>query len=64
MTASDAAELGSLVHALEEIERRIVAMTAHYGGGRRDDVLAALFTAERALRAAVRDVEAARRLLR
>jgi len=59
---SDAAELSSLSTALSELERRLVAIAGHYDGTDRDDLQAALFEAERQLRAAHRSVERAARL--
>jgi hypothetical protein len=59
---SDSAELAALATAVDEIQRRLAAVTARYEGTTRDDVLGALFEAERQLRAAGREVQRAARL--
>jgi hypothetical protein len=56
---SDAAELSSLVTALHDVEHRIVAIAGHYQGTTRDDLLAELYEAERAVRALIRHVQRA-----
>jgi hypothetical protein len=58
----DAAELSSLATTLGELERRLGALGQSYEGRDRDDVVAALFDAERNVRAAARSVERARLL--
>jgi hypothetical protein len=57
--ASDAAELSSVATAVTEIEDRVRAMAARYEGTKRDDLLHALYDAERQLRAALRSLERA-----
>ena len=57
---ADAAALSSLATTLTELERRVGQLGQSYEGSDRDDVMAALFDAERNLRAAVRSVETAR----
>ena len=61
---SDAAELSSLVTTLTDLERRLGQLGQAYEGTDHDDVVAALFDAERTVRAAARSVERARRGLR
>jgi hypothetical protein len=56
----DAAELSSLVTTLTELERRLGQLGQEYEDSDHDDVVAALFDAERTVRAAVRSVERAR----
>jgi hypothetical protein len=56
---SDAAELSALAGSLEEIGRRLAAVAARYEQPPRDDVLGALYDAERNLRTARRRVEVA-----
>ena len=58
----EAAELSSLGTTLSELERRLGALGKSYEGTDRDDVVAALFDAERNVRAAARSVERARLL--
>jgi len=58
----DAAELSSLATTLGELERRLGDLGQSYEGTDHDDVVAALFDAERNVRAAARNVERARRL--
>jgi hypothetical protein len=53
---SDAAELSSLTTTLREVEDRIAAIARHHEGTPRDDLLAALYEAERNLRAASRSL--------
>jgi hypothetical protein len=62
--AADAAELSSLTTTLAELERRIAAIAGRWEGTNHDDAVAALYDAERTLRAATRAVERASRLLR
>jgi hypothetical protein len=45
-------ELSSIEFQLEELERRVHAITQAYEGAKRADVLAALYEAERALKTA------------
>jgi hypothetical protein len=59
----DAAELSSLATTLSDLERRLGALGVAYEGTEHDDVVAALFDAERTVRAAVRSVERARQAL-
>ena len=59
----DAAELSSLVTTLTELERRLGALGVAFEGTGHDDVVAALFDAERTVRAAGRSVERARKAL-
>ena len=54
--SADRAELSALTTAVEELTKRITLIIERYSGGVRDDVLAALEGAERAL------VQASRRL--
>jgi hypothetical protein len=60
--ASDAAELSSIAGALDDLERRLAGIAEHYRGTERDDLLGALYEAERTLRATLRQVERAREL--
>jgi hypothetical protein len=62
--AADAAELSSLSTTLTELEARVTAMAKRWEGTDHDDVVNALYDAERNLRAANRGVERAERLLR
>ena len=57
------AELSSLATAIEDVQRRITGIAGRYEGTEHDDVLGALYDAERNLRAAHRQVERAARLL-
>lgn len=59
---SDAAELSSLVSALSDVDDRLRAIAGRYEGTTRDDLLAALYEAERNLRAVIRSVERAAQL--
>ncbi len=59
----DAAELSSLATTLAELERRLGELGLAYEATGHDDVVAALFDAERTVRAAARNVEQARRAL-
>ena len=59
---SDAAELSSIVGILTDLEGRLEAMAHRYTGTEREDLLAALYEAERSVRAARRQVERAERL--
>jgi hypothetical protein len=58
----DAAELSSLATTLSDLERRLGALGQSYEGTDHDDVVAALFDAERNVRTALRSVERARSL--
>jgi hypothetical protein len=58
----DAAELSSLHSAVTDAARRIGAIAAEYEGTEREDLLGALYEAERNLRAALRQLERAERL--
>jgi hypothetical protein len=60
----DAAELSSLATTLGELERRLGALGLAYEETKDDDVAAALFDAERTVRAAARSVERARQAVR
>jgi len=60
----DAAELSSLVTTLHELERRLGELGLAYEGSDHDDVVAALFDAERTVGSGARSVERARRALR
>jgi hypothetical protein len=53
---ADRAELSALTTAVEDLAKRVTSITERYSSGVRDDVLAALEDAERAL------VQASRRL--
>jgi hypothetical protein len=59
----DAAELSSLATTLGELERRLGELGVAFEATGHDDVVAALFDAERTVRAAARNVERARRSL-
>jgi hypothetical protein len=59
----DAAELSSLATTLSELERRLGELGVAFEGTDHDDVVAALFEAERTVRAAGRSVERARKAL-
>jgi hypothetical protein len=61
--AVDDAELSSLSTTLAELERRLGAVVGRFDDARHDDVVAALYDAERSVRAATRSVDRARRLL-
>jgi hypothetical protein len=58
----DAAELSSLATTLSDLERRLGALGKSFEGTDHDDIVAALFDAERNVRAATRSVERARSL--
>jgi hypothetical protein len=58
----DAAELSSLHSAVADAARRIEAIAAATEGSEREDLLGALYEAERNLRAALRQIERAERL--
>ena len=60
---ADAAELSSLATTLTELEHRLGALGEAFEGTDHDDVVAALFEAERTIRAATRSVERARQAL-
>jgi hypothetical protein len=60
--ASDAAELSSIRGTLLEVEQRLADIARHYEGTERDDLLGALYEAERTLRATRREVERAEQL--
>ena len=59
----DAAELSSLATTLSDLEHRLGDLGLAFEGTDHDDVVAALFDAERLVRAATRSVERARRAL-
>ena len=61
---SDAAELSSLESGLQEVEARVLALARHYEGTDHEALLAALYDAERTLRASIRALQTARRLAR
>jgi hypothetical protein len=61
---SSAAELSSLATSVAELEQRVTRLAAGLEGANHDDALAALYDAERSLRAARRSVERAATLLR
>lgn len=62
-SSADEAELASVTGTLEDLHRRVGAMAQRHDRepSPRDDVVAALFEAERALAVAVRTAETARR---
>ena len=60
--ASDAAELSSIVSALSDLEERVTSIIGHHEGTPREDLLNALYEAERSLRSAGRSVDRAQRL--
>lgn len=60
--ASDAAELSALLSTLADLEHRLAAIATRHEGPGHEDVLAALYEAERALQAAQRQVTRAHRL--
>ncbi len=64
--AADEAELASVAATLEDLHGRMRAMAARHQAERqpREDLISALFEAERVLSGAVRAVHKARRLLR
>jgi hypothetical protein len=64
LARGDAAELSSLTSIVSEVRGRVSAMTAHYLGTEREDVLGRLLEAERLVRAAERSLTEAARLLR
>ena len=61
--SADRAELSALTTAVEELTKRVTLITERYSSGARDDVLAALEGAERALVQASRRLEVAVRSL-
>ncbi|MEN9505022.1 MAG: hypothetical protein RI958_948 [Actinomycetota bacterium] len=63
MTSSAHAELSAIADQLERYRERVVALVPGLRGGNHDDVIAALFEAERSLRSAGRAVDRAERLL-
>jgi hypothetical protein len=62
--SADRAELSALTTAVEELTKRITLILERYSGGARDDVLAALEGAERALIQASRRLDVATRALK
>jgi len=60
---TDAAELSALASTIEDLERRILSIADRYASSDREEVLAALFGADRHLRQAERSLETARRAL-
>ena len=62
-TGSDRAELSALTTAVEDLAKRVTRMTERYSSGTRDDVIAALEDAERALIQASRRLTVATRTL-
>jgi hypothetical protein len=60
---ADDPELSSLSTTLAELERRLGAAAGRFDDARHDDVVSALYEAERSVRAATRSVDRARRLL-
>ena len=60
--ASDAAELSSILSALGDLERLLAAIARRHEGPDHEDVLGALYEAERTLQATQRQVERAQRL--
>lgn len=63
MTSSAEAELSAIADQLERYRERVVALVPSLRGGNHDDVIAALFEAERSLRSAGRAIDRAGRLL-
>ena len=63
MRMSDAAELSALIGSLDELARRLAAIAQRYEQPPRDDVLGALYDAERNLRTARRRVETSIKIL-
>jgi len=61
--ASDGAALASILTALGDLEARLSALVGPYESANREDVVGALYEAERSLRAAQRAVERAERYL-
>jgi hypothetical protein len=61
--AADDPELSSFSTTLAELERRLGAAAKRFDDARHDDVVAALYEAERSVRSATRSVDRARRLL-
>ncbi len=64
MSTSDAAELSSLITAVEDLLARVEAITGRYEGSKRDDLLGELYQAERALKAGARRLTTAQSALR
>ena len=62
--SADRAELSALTTAVEEQTKRVTLIIERYSSGTRDDVLAALEGAERALVQASRRLEVATRSLK
>lgn len=62
--ASDLATLSALSTTLEDVARRLAGMGDRYRDARRDDVAGPLYEAERGVRAAIRHMEQAARVLR
>jgi hypothetical protein len=60
---SSAAELSSLATSVAEFEQRVTGLAGGLEGRDHDDALAALYDAERSLRAARRNLERAATLL-
>jgi hypothetical protein len=56
-------ELSSLATTLGELERRLGDAAARYEGTEHDDVVTALYDAERSVRSATRSVERAQGML-
>ena len=61
--ASDAADLSSLARTTEGVLGRLTAHAEHYAHSDREDVYGTLHEAERTLRATVRQIERAAKLL-
>jgi ElaB/YqjD/DUF883 family membrane-anchored ribosome-binding protein len=62
--SSDATDLGALAGTADEVLRRLTPFADRYTRSDREDVAGALTEAERQMRAAVRQIERAARLLR
>lgn len=62
-TATAAAELSVAADHVETYRERVAALAMPLQGGNHDDVVAAMFEAERALRSASRSLDRAVRLL-
>jgi Co/Zn/Cd efflux system component len=62
-TATAAAELSVAADHVENYRARVAALVLPLQGGNHDDVVAAMFEAERALRSAGRSLDRAVRLL-
>ena len=61
--SSDAADLSSLARTTEGVLARVTAHAEHYAHSDREDVYGTLHEAERTLRATVRQIERAAKLL-